>query len=362
MRPTPRPLKGKACSARMCCCIFNRKTGHVPGQYERTMNTSINKWPYNRRMLWLGCLWFGVTITGTAQNLVPNPGFEDTTLCNVWDPLRSKAAHWYNVNTATPDIWDCDTVRRCGNVMDPNDLGIQHKGYLYSLDGDRHAGGWHWSGLDGSNTKEYLMCALSDSLVQGARYLVSLNFARPEGHSSATDRIGVWFGPDSVFFNTPNTLPLLPQVELMKPNGGYLRDSVWTYLSDTLVADGGERWMVFGTFIDDSLVNGISIPPGFWPYNTYYYVDMVSVVPIDDVGIVDASDMPDAWYYAEGRVHFHGGYVQQLQLFDVTGRLCGRWADRSGAVPLSIPDLSEGVYVITGLVNGERRVLKFVKE
>ncbi|MBK6627341.1 MAG: hypothetical protein IPJ87_12035 [Flavobacteriales bacterium] len=61
----------------------------------------------------------------TAQNLVPNPSFEDTTHCSLYQPPYEEAVGWYSANLATPDIWDCDTIAPCGRFMDATDSGIQ---------------------------------------------------------------------------------------------------------------------------------------------------------------------------------------------------------------------------------------------
>ncbi|MFZ1333309.1 MAG: hypothetical protein WAR83_14030, partial [Flavobacteriales bacterium] len=57
--------------------------------------------------------------TTMAQNLVPNPSFEDTMNCDIETQcMLLKAAEWYNPNTGTPDLFDADLDRSCGIPLD----------------------------------------------------------------------------------------------------------------------------------------------------------------------------------------------------------------------------------------------------
>ena len=167
----------------------------------------------------------------TAQNLVMNPSFEDTTYCIGWPPPQVEAVGWHTANTATPDIWDCDTVNPCGyHVMDANAPGIGIIGYKYAYDGDRFAAGFHWYGYGSSNTREYLTSKLQQPLQAGQSYRVSIWCARPSGMNGVIDKIGVYFGPDSVYEPYPTTLPYMPQAELHDPLNPYIQDTSWTQL------------------------------------------------------------------------------------------------------------------------------------
>ena len=69
----------------------------------------------------LGILAFLCLRVGVGQNLVPNGSFEDTVDCYVTTQcLLLEAVHWRNPNLATPDLYDCDTVRVCGGSEEHN--------------------------------------------------------------------------------------------------------------------------------------------------------------------------------------------------------------------------------------------------
>ena len=307
-----------------------------------------------------------IAAIATAQNLVPNPSFEDTTYCDVYDPIIKTALHWYNVNTATPDIWDCDTVRRCGNhIMDPNDTGVLLTGYLPSFDGLRHAGCYQWYGPDGSSTREYLMAELLSDLQAGQSYRASLYCARPKGFRRAIDRIGIYFSPDSIFEPYPTTLPFVPQAELVDPNNTYLVDTNWVQVMDTFIAAGNERWLLFGTFLDDADVNGIDIPPLVPLDKAYYYIDLVSVVPLYSEAVNEHAAESPLLLANAAQITWRGSRrLDVLIVYDSSGRLVLRpeFSHGTGDMTVPIPAwLVAGAYVVEGWADGTRYGAKFVK-
>jgi hypothetical protein len=296
----------------------------------------------------------------TAQNLVRNPSFEDTTRCTGWHPLYTEAVYWYNPNTATPDIYDADLDRQCGYALPPT-----ANYYTEPLDGVRIAGAIHWYGPNSSNTREYFMSQLLEPLITGQAYRVSLSIARPPHKHSAIDRVGVFFGPDSIHQDNPNTLQVTPQVELFAPNGSYLESTDWVQLADTFVAAGGEQWIIFGTFNDANEVNGIVIPPG-WNTNTYYYYDLVEVVQVE--GLNGMGDLPSTGGIAVygGMLHWQAAVLMEgARMVDMAGRLVHAWPAGSAArgSPAMLPQgMAPGVYLITAWSGGSRYSVRFVKE
>ncbi|MDQ3101696.1 MAG: hypothetical protein M3R08_09950 [Bacteroidota bacterium] len=235
-------------------------------------------------------LFFALAAMAMAQNLVPNPSFEDTTRCDISDPPFSEALHWTSPNLATPDLFDANLERLCGYSMGPDDSY-----YLPPADGLRVAAGFQWYGPNSSNTREYLMAKLLQPLVEDQSYLVSLKCARSSMNHRAKDRIGVYFGMDSIFQNDGNTLLVVPQVELFDPQGGYLESTSWIQMTDTFVGAGGEQWIIYGTFQDANEVNGILLPPG-WVNTAYYFFDEVSV---EGIGHTGSEELPPHFIRSE---------------------------------------------------------------
>ncbi len=301
----------------------------------------------------------------TAQNLVSNPSFEDTTHCNLYQPPFEEAVGWFSANLATPDIFDCDTVEPCGTFMDPSDPGIQAKGFRTAYHGSRFAGGFHWYGTDSlGSARDYITSKLATGLEAGRSYRVSLFCARPKGHRRAIDHIGVYFGPDSVHEPHTTVLGVTPQVELRDPNSSFLVDTNWVELVDTLVAQGNERWLVIGTFLDDPQVNGIDLPPLFPQPKAYYYIDAVSVTPLiaeaiteQPGGYLHLTATPEEVSWSSSRP------LETLLLFDAAGRVVWQPDFLSTATgSVDVPgSLAQGHYTVVAMIDGQRVVVRFIK-
>src|SRR5271154_1023639 len=102
------------------------------------------------------------SIQSLAQNLVPNPSFEQYFQCpgsfNPQGSDRNFAPGWVSPTQGTPDLFN-----RCsfGNAGVPHNwagVAHAHKGYGYS-------GIYAW--INKSNYREYLQAKLTDSLVEG---------------------------------------------------------------------------------------------------------------------------------------------------------------------------------------------------
>lgn len=295
----------------------------------------------------------------TAQtNLVPNGTFEDTVDCDLSMPSSLlKARHWYNPNIATPDVWDCDLDRLCGMGMSPASTTYQP-----SFEGIRHAGGYYWYGPGSSSTRDYLGVRLAEPLISGVAYEVSMQVVRRRWEF-AIDHIGVWFGADSLSENTGGWLHVTPQLKLRDPASEYLTEGdEWTLLKDTLVAAGGEAWMVIGNFDVADSVNGIQVMDPA-PSYAYYFIDDVAVREIDQVN--GTTENVRAWWNGSGlNLQWSMEHrPERIVVFDPLGRpLVDNAADSSelGKV-IPFAEASAGLYVVHVVGGQHRSVVKVIK-
>ena len=288
-------------------------------------------------------------------NLVPNGSFEDTVNCQVnTQSTLLKATHWYNPNAATPDVWDCDSTRWCGMPMGPS-----NNSYQYSYDGDRHAGIYCWYGPGSSNTREYLGVRLSEPMIPGQSYEVSIRYARRRVFGYAIDHLGVWFGWDSLWQNTTAWLSVEPLLRLHDPDSEYLDEAdEWTLIKDTMVANGGEEWMVIGHFEPAATVDGILYDPNGITL-CYYFVDDVVVTPLE---IHSGISAPPAHWSSDGRVlHGDAGTMVQVRIHDLSGRLLHA-QHAYGGDRISLTDLPTGTYVVEIMGDNSRAAIKVMKE
>lgn len=296
-------------------------------------------------------------------NLVLNGSFEDTVDCAV--PMASqlpKANHWYNPTNATPDLYDCDMERECGYTMDLP----YWNGFMLSQDGLRHSGFYPWDGpfatLDG---REYMMVELSDVLVAGETYEVSLWYALRRPFQYGVDHIGVWFGSEAVQEDTIGPISLVPQIRLEDPDNAHLGESeTWTRLVDTLVAQGGERWLVIGNFDPIALVDGSLVNPNGFESSCYYYVDNVVVRLLQPNGIGELK-RPKLWW--NGQAWQVSGLVHEgevtLEVYNMLGALVHRQRVTTEGDRLVLaydPPIAGSYFLSVSWANG-RMTVRFIK-
>ncbi|MFZ1660042.1 MAG: T9SS type A sorting domain-containing protein [Flavobacteriales bacterium] len=303
----------------------------------------------------------GLAVEATAQNLVPNGSFEDTVNCDVSTQCSLlKAMHWYNANWGTsPDVWDVDLDRSCGYPMDPSNP--EEIGFLNAQDGTRYAGEYFWDG-PGNSGNEYAMVQLTEPLVAGQAYRMSLYYSL-SNFALAVDHIGVWFGTDSLHGNTPGRLDEVPQLKLRDPLHTYLTvDDAWVQLTDTLVAAGGEQWMVIGNFDEADSINGITVHPGNYLI-AYYFFDNISLTRVSDVGIDEVKT--NVWWNGKGiSINAARNGPLHLSLWDMSGRMLAtsEWEQGRTTGNWPGPPLSDGVYILRIQGGGRNQAVKFVKE
>lgn len=207
-----------------------------------------------------------------AQNLVPNPSFEDTTNCPFYYPTNS-ALPWFNPNIASPDYFTQDTSA-CGNHLTNSQFNGQSGwGHQLPRTGVAYSGVY----IQLSPTREYIETKLIDTLQAGQTYFVSFYISRAEYFNLAADRIGAYFSDTAIVVSYFHEIPVIPQIE--NPAGNIISDTTnWVNIQGTFVANGTETHMIIGNFRNDAQTQTATIttngPAG---YSAYYFIDDVSV-------------------------------------------------------------------------------------
>lgn len=271
-------------------------------------------------------------------------------LCNRLPPLitgiypninrHNKCYGWYNpgylLNGSTPDYFhqDVDPTNNNGkarwadvpinysNAIDitatplvPKYLTNPHHGKAYAgIQNSRYEGDINitaknpWSEVI---TQRLNYQDTSNYLKAGNRYVVSFWVAKgspPEATGHSLKRISAYFTSDSLksddewlVYNLPESEHELYMVEKHSTPGGFLTDSNWTLVSDTLTAQKDLYFINIGSFDvamnprtwTNLIPNGLIIPPfATDTQSVYYYIDDVSVYDIGpDPNLCDCSDL-----------------------------------------------------------------------
>ena len=222
-----------------------------------------------------------ILITGKSaigQNLVPNSDFETFINCPTDVANMTEVAQWSSATSATPDYYNvCATNPMMDIPTNFNGNETPHSGNAYAGIVTRDIF---------SDWMEYITIQLSSPLVAGTTYTVSF------WASCAEDDNGVW----SVFetmgrstklaaylsANDPTNLgimSLLSGTPQVSSSGTVNQINGWTEVTTTYIASGGEQYITIGNWdaVTIGYGTGITIDCG----TAYYYIDDVSVIPIN---------------------------------------------------------------------------------
>ncbi len=214
-----------------------------------------------------------------AQNLVPNPSFEDYLVC----PQIIGQIPLPNTAPLTVEEWcrptngSSDYFNSCGPAGNSAWVPTNFRGHQEARTGAAYAG-MYTALYDYFNYSEYLQIQLQQALIAGHQYYVSywVNLADNDvakGH----DQLGALFLND--YMSNPGTegrILMAPQVA--SPTGLLYDDtSGWSRVYGSFTAAGGEAWMILGSFQEYENLN-FSSTVQIW---SYYYVDDVCVLDLN---------------------------------------------------------------------------------
>lgn len=285
-----------------------------------------------------------ITIQCTGQvNLVPNPSFEDYTICPTGLDQIDRVLNWSSYSESPDYINSCNNLGNSSVGIPNNSFGFQ-----YAKDGEAYGFviTYDIPHLPG-NYREYIGTELSQPLVIGNKYFVSAFISRSDEDltSIATNHFGIKFleQPYSRFSS------LLPD------NFAHIQfDSIinsqnnWVQLFGSFIADTAFHYLAIGNFYDNQHTDTIR----FNGYSAGYYVDAVCVTT-DSIFSRNWTSVEDYKYekiqiiFDEDLIHILN--VKQNELFIIYNSI-GKEVTRGIATPSNstfpIPFLSQGIYVI----------------
>lgn len=306
-----------------------------------------------KSLLFLFLLLFSFSIS--AQNLIADPGFEiHDTDCETWEGLL----HWYNPSLGTPDL-RCTPEGHCSQVLTPEYLENTQMPYPY--EGNCMIG-FYWCYQEQSfQTREYIATKLTEPLIAGVAYQLSLYLSRAIQMNFAIDKVGAYFSPDSVLVDHPSIIDVEPQVETL---GEVLTpDLEWQLITLTYTAEGGEQFMLLGNFRDYNEMTVVNTETSWKNWNqAYYFVDEVVLQPAVSVGVEEYSDIFLDAAQMGNQLYLTSSVPIQYQVYDILGNQFFQGQMPPGSRVVSVEDLSTGVYIVSMQSNEQIRTKKFWKE
>jgi hypothetical protein len=309
------------------------------------------------RLVILLCLLCFTTRYSHAQNLVPNPSFEDTLECPDFPGQVSRASGWY-VAENTPDYF-----HTCCNNVHP-DCGVPNNtfGARNAATGIAYCGIFTYLLYPPPEYKEKIGIELTTSLAIGTRYYVSMkissvNTSFSQVVNGANNKLGMLL---STFKYDLNNLP---------PNNNFsqfysdsiITDSVgWTTIKGSFIADSAYTFLTIGNFFDNQHTDTIR----YWYINgnnelvAYYFIDDICITT-DNAGCdfstyinTPSSENPFLVFpnpvsnALTIKTKFIG--INSIQLFNVDGQNVFRqkYVQTNETIKVDTNHLANGIYLL----------------
>lgn len=188
-----------------------------------------------------------------AQSLLPNGGFEDENTCTE-----------YIIN-CVPEAWIS------------NQRGLTN----YITDSNRSYKGRHCFAIEAGHAtrpfeRTYVRSPLLCKLKTGSRYRVQFYIKSPH---SLMDSVGISFDTTEPLLQKKEVRAIVPVLVLAgNPGNTFRKDSSWQKAVLEYTATGEERFIIIANFSRNDITGSTGINRR---YNFYFYIDEVSMVPLD---------------------------------------------------------------------------------
>ncbi len=252
---------------------------------------------------------------------------------------------WVNPTNYTPDYFNsCVTNSNCGVPINyyGNQIAQSGSGYVGIITGG--------PGAPFPGVREYIQATLSSSLQANALYSVTINISIADSVKYITNSIGGYFSNNIISSNDNYVLPYSPQVNFTNINTTTSK-TLWTSLTGSFVAQGGEKYITIGNFLDDNISTIDSFPNvgnyigGF----SYLYLDNISVMPIttglsniksESLLMVNPT-ITDDFVEVESSQE-----INTIKIISIIGTVISETQTNTKKIRLNISNLNNGIYYL----------------
>lgn len=221
------------------------------------------------------------------KNFVVNGGFEAVSRSPTTFDQLERAVGWRNVTLGLADLFDKSaSVKTVG-------IPVNFYGSIAPEEGERYAGFFAWkddqrTNYEGgpedpfkpgwSSYSEYPITKLATPLQEGHHYEVSFRVALAQNSDRAVAGIGAFASPVDLNYPNRSFLKERPQVV---DTVIFAERGRWVEVKGTFLADGGEQYLVIGTF-PTALFETKRIIEGMDNQFAYYYLDHVLLKEVSE--------------------------------------------------------------------------------
>jgi OmpA-OmpF porin, OOP family len=236
----------------------------------------------------LGYVWVIMILSAlpvAAQNLVPNPSFEELIRCpQSFSTSRNDfiVPGWTSATKGTPDQFHSCSWGEA-------DVPYNWAGSSNAKTGKGYVGIYAWMKRDDANHyREYIQCELAEPLKAGVRYRLEFYYKLSSYSVYSINRIGLLLTNEQLKLNHDQVIPMMPTLSIEKDSAVEHSTGSWEHAEMEYVAVGGEAFVVIGNFFDNQQTRYTKLPhragkSSMLISSAYYYIDDVSVTLLDSV-------------------------------------------------------------------------------
>ncbi len=215
-----------------------------------------------------------------SYNLVPNPSFEKIDKKVKGPGEIERAQPWVSVTGTMVDLYHNKAKDRSFGVPD-NAYGKED-----AKTGDAYAG-VNFFGFRGRVPRSYLGTPLKEPLEAGKEYCLKFHVSLSDMSMYAVNNIGMHLSTEMEVQSADPILNFNPQLVPL-PNKVYDQQFLWQEICDQYTARGGEQFLIIGNFRSDDETQQERMRlsrefSGQQQRDAYYFIDDVSVIPMDKV-------------------------------------------------------------------------------
>ncbi len=221
------------------------------------------------------------TFAQEQHNLVPNPSFEEVDGKIKDAGMVTLAQPWRAINMNPVDLYSTNAKNSEFSVPD-NKYGAEK-----ANTGNNYAG-VSFYGYRGRMPRTYLGTRLTNPLTEGREYCMKFHVSLADRSKYAANNLAMYVTADSIVEPSEKNLAFEPQIKSLT-NKPFEQQFLWTPICGIYKAKGGEQFIVIGNFNTDEETQLETLRmsrefTGRQSYDAYYYIDDVSVIPMDVAG------------------------------------------------------------------------------
>ncbi len=278
-----------------------------------------------------------------AQNLVPNPSFEEYYSCPDGISQIDSAIGWKQYRPTVDFFHSCSSYP---NISVP----YQVENYQCAATGNAFCGFWAYNSTI-SNLREYVGRQLSTLLIPGQKYYVNFKVNLGWSAKCGINNLGVLFS--TIPYNSSNWAPITNFAHIFTPL--IIIDTTnWINISGSFLADSMYQYIIIGNFFDDINTDTINLDTSNICL-AYYFVDDVCVSN-DSITCIDIKEQiinfsADSTTIQEGSyINFNVNTVVDYDLYE--WQFDGATPNTSNdSLPSNIYYDIPGIYTVTLIVS-----------